>query len=168
MPSSTPAAAADEGAPAQAPASLALERFLPYRLSYTAGIVSEAIAAQYRDSFGLSIPEWRVLAHIAERSGITQQEIGLRARMDKVAVSRATLALRARGLIARRQNPLDRRSRLLLLSKSGRGLYAAIAPRALELERAVFRVFSPEELAALAPTQRRLDEAAARALGERP
>jgi DNA-binding MarR family transcriptional regulator len=141
---------------------LVLERFLPYRLSYTANLVSDAIANVYRRSFGLAIPEWRVVAHVAENSGITQQEIGLRTRMDKVTVSRATRALCARGLLARQPNPLDQRSRLLVLTTRGSRLYRAVAPRALELERAVFDQFSAREIAGLRRTLARIDAAAAR------
>jgi DNA-binding MarR family transcriptional regulator len=147
-----------------APAGLALERFMPYRLSYSANLVSEAIAQQYSVIFNLTIPEWRVLAHTAEQSGITQQEIGLRTRMDKVTVSRATIALVARGLIARHKNRADRRSRLLSLTRSGRQLYAAIAPKALELERAVFGQFSAADLAAFRIFLQRIDAAATAAM----
>jgi DNA-binding MarR family transcriptional regulator len=102
-----------------------------------------------------------VVAHVAEQSGITQQEIGSRTRMDKVTVSRATIALAARGFVSRNKNPADRRSRLLGLTPAGRRLHAAIAPKALELERAVFGQFSASELAAFQSFLRRVDAAAA-------
>jgi DNA-binding MarR family transcriptional regulator len=145
---------------------LLLERFMPYRLSYSANLVSEAIAQQYSVIFNLTIPEWRVVAHVAEQSGITQQEIGLRTRMDKVSVSRATIALVARGLLSRNKNPADRRSRLLSLTAAGRRLYAAIAPKALELERAVFGQFSAVELEAFRSFLQRIDAAASAAMIE--
>jgi DNA-binding MarR family transcriptional regulator len=137
---------------------------MPYRLSYSANIVSEAIAQEYSALFNLTIPEWRVVAHVAERSGITQQEIGLRTRMDKVTVSRATIALAARGFVSRNENASDRRSRLLSLTPAGRRLYAAIAPRALALERAVFGQFSAAEIAAFRGFLQRVDAAAAAAM----
>ncbi len=137
---------------------------MPYRLSYTANLVSQAVAEQYSALFALSIPEWRVVAHVAERSGISQQEIGMRTRMDKVTVSRATIALAARGLISRSKNPLDRRSRCLMLTPAGRRLYAAIAPKALELERTVFGQFSAREIATLMSLLKRIDAAAIAAM----
>jgi DNA-binding MarR family transcriptional regulator len=143
---------------------LSLERFMPYRLSYSANLVSEAIAQQYSVIFNLTIPEWRVVAHVAEQSGITQQEIGLRTRMDKVTVSRATIALAARGFVSRNKNPADRRSRLLSLTAAGQRLYAATAPRALELERAVFGQFSAAEMTAFRGFLQRVDAAASAAM----
>ena len=41
---------------------LKLEHFVPYRLSVLTNIVSSAIAGAYAARFGLSIPEWRVIA----------------------------------------------------------------------------------------------------------
>jgi hypothetical protein len=43
-------------------ARLDLDRFLPYRLSVLSNRVSDAIAKAYSDRFGLTIPEWRVMA----------------------------------------------------------------------------------------------------------
>jgi DNA-binding MarR family transcriptional regulator len=148
-----------------ADSALSLERFLPYRLSYSAAILSEAIAREYRDRFKLSIAEWRVVAHAAEHEGITQQEIGRRTRMDKVTVSRAALALHARGLIARQSNPRDRRSRLLVLTAPGRRLYRSIAPKALELERKLFSQCSEREVEVLRKVLARVDAAACALLG---
>ncbi|HEY0316564.1 MAG TPA: MarR family transcriptional regulator, partial [Sphingomonas sp.] len=87
------------------------------------------------------------------------QEIGSLSRMDKVTVSRAAIALSERGLIERRPNPADKRSQLLALSEAGARLYAAVAPKALEMERAVFGRFSKIELDAFIAMLRRIDAA---------
>lgn len=144
------------------PASrLNLDEFLPYRLSYSANIVSIIIARSYATMFGLKIPEWRLIAVIAEGDGITQQEIGRRTRMDKVTVSRATLALDSRHLITRRPNPVDGRSQLLRLSEAGWALYGEVAPKALALEAQIFGGFSPDEVATIKRLLRAIDGAAA-------
>jgi DNA-binding MarR family transcriptional regulator len=139
---------------------LSLEQFLPYRLSYSTSLLSEAIARAYQDRFELSIPEWRVIAHVAENAAISQQDIGRRTRMDKVTVSRAARALYGRGLLARESNPRDRRSQFLVLTKAGRRLYASIAPKALDLERAIFNQFSDREIALLRKMLTGIDAAA--------
>ena len=38
--------------------------FTPYRLAVAAKRTSEELARQYRDRFGISIPEWRVFAKL--------------------------------------------------------------------------------------------------------
>ena len=133
---------------------------MPFRLSYTSNLVSDRIAKTYEALFGLSIPEWRLVAVIAEGEGVTQAAIGARTRMDKVTVSRAAIALTERGLLQRAGNPDDRRSHLLTLTEAGRTLYAAVAPKALELERRIFESFPADELARFVETLRRIDAAA--------
>ena len=139
---------------------LVLDRFLPYRLSVTSNLVSDRIARAYAALFGLTIPEWRLVAVIAEVEAITQAEIGERTRMDKVTVSRAAIALVERGLLARAPNASDKRSHHLSLTVAGRDLYASIAPKALELEGKIFARFSRAELDAFVAMLRRIDEAA--------
>lgn len=139
---------------------LTLDEFLPYRLSYTAGLLSELIAKAYRTHFDLSIPEWRVLAHVAERAGISQQAIGDRTRMDKVMVSRAAKSLHAKGYLERAANGQDRRAFTLRLSASGKALFDRIAPKALELEAGVVATLSREEVGQLHNLLRRMDVAA--------
>ncbi len=140
---------------------LILDRFIPYRLSIASNLVSDVIASAYESLFGLSIPEWRIVAVAAENDGITQQEIGVRTRMDKVTVSRAAIALAGRHLIERRPNPADRRSHLLVLTEAGRSLYASVAPKALELEQRIFERF---DRAALGDLMKMLGEIEAAAL----
>lgn len=137
--------------------ALRLDAFLPFRLSFTSNLVSERVADTYRALFDLRIPEWRVVAVAAEHDGISQQAIGTATRMDKVTVSRAAIALVERGLLVRVDNPDDRRSHLLELTAAGRELYAAVAPKALELEARIFDAFGEEELAAFTATLRRID-----------
>lgn len=139
---------------------LKLDGFIPYRLSFTSNLVSDSIAETYEALFGINIPEWRVIAWVAEVGAITQQDICDRSRMDKTSVSRAAIALTHRGLLERRANVQDRRSRLLGLTTAGEALYAAIAPKALELERKIFADFDEEELAAFKAMLLRIDAAA--------
>ena len=146
--------------------SLRLDAFIPYRLSITSYLVSETIAGAYQALFGLSIPEWRVVAVIAEDEGMTQQQIGRRTRMDKVTVSRATIGLVDRGLVERRPHASDRRSQSLHLSATGRDLYAQVAPKALELERRIFASFDPQEVAAFSDMLVRVQEATLKVRGE--
>ena len=48
--------------PAKTAQRLRLESFVPYRLSVLTNRMSNEIARHYSDRFGLSIPEWRVIA----------------------------------------------------------------------------------------------------------
>lgn len=139
---------------------LVLDRFLPYRLSITSNLVSDRIARIYEALFALTIPEWRLIAVIAEVASITQAEIGEQTRMDKVTVSRAAIALVERGLLVRAPNPADKRSHHLSLTPAGRDLYASVAPKALELENRIFARFTQAEIDGFVAMLRRIDIAA--------
>ncbi len=141
--------------------TLKLDQFLPYRLSIASNRVSAAVASTYQALFGLKIPEWRLIAVIAEGAGATQQALGVATRMDKVTVSRAAATLVERGLVERRPNPGDQRSHLLILTATGRALYEDVAPKALELEAQVFAGFSPQEIATFAAMLERIEASAA-------
>jgi DNA-binding MarR family transcriptional regulator len=140
--------------------TLKLDEFLPYRLSIASNAVSDAVATAYRTLFGLRIPEWRLVAVLAEGGAMSQQALCGRTRMDKVTVSRAAIALAERGLIARAANPGDQRSHLLTLTREGGALYEQVAPKALELERRIFAGFSEEERAQLRAMLERMEAAA--------
>ncbi|MFM9827932.1 MAG: MarR family winged helix-turn-helix transcriptional regulator [Sphingomonas sp.] len=139
---------------------LKLDKFLPYRLSIASNRVSGAVATAYQALFGLRIPEWRLIAIIAESDGMTQQALGRATEMDKVSVSRAAISLVERGLLVRRPNPEDQRSHLLSLTKSGALLYDSVAPKALELEARIFEGFSAEELEIFVAMLERVSKAA--------
>ena len=77
--------------------------------------------------------------------------------MDKVTVSRAAIALVERGLLERRANAADKRSHLLHLTQAGDDLYAAVAPKALDLERRILAAFTGDEVATFKAMLRRIE-----------
>ena len=134
---------------AKKPARLRLDEFLPYRLSIASNAVSKAIAHAYDKRFGLSLPEWRIIAVLNEIDSGTQQDLVGRTLMDKVAVSRAAQSLVKRGLVERRPHSGDGRAHRLTLSKTGAALYGRIAPAALDYERRLLASFRKDQVAAL-------------------
>jgi DNA-binding MarR family transcriptional regulator len=129
--------------------ALRLDGYLPYRLSVASNAVSRLIARAYEDRFGLTIPQWRLIAVLAEDGPLTQQAIGTRTVMDKVTVSRATQGLVKRRLVERAPHDADGRSHHLALSKAGERLYGEISPVALEYEARLLQEFDPAAVAEL-------------------
>jgi DNA-binding MarR family transcriptional regulator len=115
--------------------TLELDHFLPYRLSVLSNIVSTAISGAYEKRFGLSIPEWRVMAVLAMTPDLSAAEVAQRTAMDKVAVSRAVASLLEARRIVRKTARADRRRSLLRLSEAGHRVYAQVVPMALAYER---------------------------------
>ena len=79
---------------------LDLFRFAPFRLNRLAAEVSSALSIEYRERYGLDIPEWRVLATLGFRNdACSAQYISHCTRTHKSTISRAVTALMARQLI---------------------------------------------------------------------
>ena len=109
---------------------LTLEDFLPYRLNVLATIVSQGFARLYSDRFGISIPEWRVIAMLGQHGTLTSKGIGERTHMHKTMVSRAVTDLERHNLVSRQPNREDKREVFLTLTESGRQVYTEIIPLA--------------------------------------
>lgn len=129
--------------------TLNLDQFLPYRLSIASNALSERIAADYQNRFGLKIPEWRLMAVLGEGAPKTQRELVAKTRMDKVTVNRAAKALADRQLIRRQAHEADGRSHHLELTETGWSLYDAIVPAALSTEERLESHISGKERQAL-------------------
>lgn len=114
--------------------SFDLTAFLPYQLAVAASRISKAFAERYKTELGLSIPEWRVLAHLAQSDAVSVREIHARVDMDKSKVSRAAARLEEAGLIEKRENPDDRRLLDMRLTPKGREVIARIVPIADEYQ----------------------------------
>ncbi len=120
-----------------------LDAFLPYRLAVAAARVSRRFAERYRAEFGISIAEWRVLAHLSQQDAVSVREIRARVDLDKSQVSRAAARLESVGLVEKRAHPGDGRLLELRMTAAGRALFARIAP--------VARTYQTELRAALGP-----------------
>jgi len=105
-----------------------LSAFLPYQLAVVAARVSKDFASRYRAEFGLTIPEWRVMAHLSAGDAVSVREIHARVDMDKSKVSRAAARLESAGLIEKRENAGDRRLLDMRLTAKGQALIARIMP----------------------------------------
>ena len=149
------------------PDVLELETFLPYRLSVLSNRISTAIARVYATRFGLSIPEWRLLAVLGRFGPLSANGVAERTYMDKVRVSRAVQRLLERGHIRRSTDVADRRRSILELSPEGEAIRAAVAPLALEIERRLLAALSAEDRRDLDRVLTRLDAGADHFLKER-
>jgi DNA-binding MarR family transcriptional regulator len=132
-----------------APDRLDLDTFVPYKLSVLSNRVSDAIARHYSERFGLSIPEWRVMAVLGQTPGLSASEVASRTAMDKVQVSRAVASLLRAKRIARVGDKKDGRITRLSLTRQGTAIYDEIGPLALHLEQVFLAALTPGERATL-------------------
>lgn len=125
---------------------LILEDFLPYRLAVLSHTVSTKISSVYNERFGLSVPEWRVIAILGRFPGLSAVEVAERTMLDKVAVSRAVTKLIKNGRLDRQFADADRRRSILNLSEEGRRVHDEIAPLALKFEHDLLHGVEEDDL----------------------
>ena len=142
--------------------ALRLQDYLPYRLSVAANAVSRLLARAYQRQFGLKIPQWRLMAVLADEGPLTQQALCGRTLMDKVTVMRAAQGLVRRGFVRRLPNRADGRSHRLALTRSGERIYRDIVPLALEHEARLLHGLQKVDIARLDRLLRRLEATAQR------
>ena len=114
-----------------------LDAFLPYQLAVLAARVSHGFSDLYQQRFGITIPEWRVVAHLSQAGSVSVREIHQRVDMDKSKVSRAASRLEAAGYISKKVNGNDRRLVELELTQKGQDMINELTPIAQEYEAKV-------------------------------
>lgn len=124
---------------------LLLRHFLPYRLVLVARKVSESLSEVYDDEFGITVAEWRVLAHLGEHKTLNAKAIGDMAAMDKSMVSRAIMLLENKEILSKEKNQADSRALVLRLTRKGRYLYQKLTPMALQWESKLLQALTLEE-----------------------
>lgn len=112
-----------------------LDTFLPYRLNVLAEQVSKSFADRYRRAYGISVAEWRVVAHLAQGGPVSVREITERVALEKSRVSRAASRLEQAGYLRKAVNTQDRRLVALELTETGQAMMLDLAQMAGEYQR---------------------------------
>ena len=122
-----------------------LNDFLPYQLSVLAAHASAEFAQTYSRKFGITVPEWRIVAHLSQVEKISIREIYRQVAIDKSKASRAAARLEAAGYVSKKINALDRRLVEVSLTPKGREMVAEITPLAHQFEVDFLRGLSEKQ-----------------------
>jgi DNA-binding MarR family transcriptional regulator len=125
----------------------------------TAKRISDNLSQIYSsEAFNVTIPEWRILARLAEDERLNARDIGRITQMDKSKVSRAVKQLDDKGYLIKQKDEQDNRITYLSLSAAGRRLYHELAPRALEWESNLIKALDTSEYRDLMRILEKLDK----------
>lgn len=114
-----------------------LQEFLPYLLNQAAEAASRGFQGIYRESYGMSRTQWRVLANLGKFGAMTARDICAISHIEKTKVSRAVALLERGGLLARAPSDQDRRAEILSLTAAGQLAFADLGQKAAEYDRAL-------------------------------
>lgn len=122
------------------------ETFLPDRLDGLARSVSRKMGSMFEQHFGISLPEWRVIAAVGRSPGLAAVDVADGTVLDKVAVSRAVATLVDRDILARQRTNADRRRSALRLTERGKALWAGLESLAQQIETELLEDLSKSEV----------------------
>lgn len=109
---------------------------------------------------GVTDTEHTICTFLYFHSGACQDMIANALMMNKTTVAKALVSLEARGLIARTQNPENRRKNVLTITEAGEAAIAHIAGIYDEWLSSISACLAPEEQSRFDEYCRRLLEAA--------
>lgn len=142
-------------------ADLPLEDYPSTMLMRLAQAIQGEISSTYATAHGLSVSEWRMLAHLNAQSATQLRDLCRELAMDKAYASRLLRSLDARGLIEVHTDPDHGRRLILEITATGRALAARILPEARAAQERLLQVLEPQERAALYGAIRKLQAAIA-------
>ncbi len=94
--------------------------------------------------------QWGLLNIIRSSPGIIQSELAERSMKDRTNVTRMLDLMAKRGLVERKDDPNDRRTFRLFITKNGESLLGQIAPLAARANKTAVRGLSRTDAKALA------------------
>jgi DNA-binding MarR family transcriptional regulator len=142
-------------------AELRFEDFLTVKLGRLHSLVQREVAA-WLEPYGLSLPEWRMLAGWGGGySELEMREIARISAMDKAAISRAVDGLLEKGYAERRVDPAHANRRIIAITPAGRQVMEQVFPAAQREQAWLLRQLEPDERRCLDSALMRLTEALA-------
>ncbi|NTJ64489.1 winged helix-turn-helix transcriptional regulator [Agrobacterium rhizogenes] len=107
-----------------------LEQFLPYLLNQAAEATSRDFESVYREVYGMTRAQWRVMANLGKFGSMTARDICAISHIDKTKVSRAVTALEATQMLVRSPSEDDRRAEFLSLTEEGMNAFRDLGRQA--------------------------------------
>lgn len=144
-------------------ADVVIERLVGQRMHAFSNSVSSSYYHRTEKSFGVTLPEWRVLRSAILDPEITQSQIAAAEGLNVMNVSRAVSGLKRKGLLDTRLDPDDRRRSLLTPTALGQEIGADLAVRERAMYEHVFSVLSRDEVEVLDELLRRVNDFVANA-----
>lgn len=95
--------------------------------------------------FGITRREWRVLAVLAKEQGIVPSDLAERVQLDRARISRAITSLVGKQLVTRKPKPGNRREAILTLTVKGQQVCDTMLPLAVDINRQLMAVVSPDD-----------------------
>lgn len=139
---------------------------LSTRLHALAALSAASTTLRVERRFGLSLLEWRSLAHLGGFAPLSLKELARRAGLDKSYASRTIGGLIERSLVVSERNEADGRGVMLSLTAKGQALYRKVFADAVGRNERLLKPLSDEQRRQLMSLLDALSLSARRALDD--
>lgn len=119
--------------------------YVPFGLTAISNKIARSASRVYLKLHGVGINEWRIVANLRVRPGITANLICQTSGLDKAAVSRSLRLLESHGYIEADRDVADTRGRNLRLTAKGDVLHDDLIVVALAREEELLHGFTEAE-----------------------
>ena len=114
------------------PGAEAVEDMVFLKLVRVVNLTARPFQQRVGRAHQLTLNEWRTMALLGSRPGLTATQLAELTGLDKMAVSRALAGLQRAKRLHRHEDPTDQRRSRLYLSSAGKAVHAAVALQAGE------------------------------------
>ena len=125
---------------------LTVDNFLTTLMSQVVNALRRTVTLPYVQQFGLTVPEWRLLALLAHAKSLPFAELVIQSTSDKALVSRTLRILENRGFVdLQSQGNTPRKKLICSITVAGDALHDKVIPLARRSQAQALRVMSPDE-----------------------
>lgn len=128
---------------------------LGYLIHDVARLLKRRFAENTRE-YGLTMPQWRVLAQLKHAGELSQVALANLVESDPMTVSRIIERLESAGLVSRVADPQDSRAKLVRLTKGARDLFEEIRPTGVMVYEEALKGLTVAERSALVSALRKI------------
>ena len=137
-----------------------LSQFLTYRISRLHGKLNAQASRMLRETVGLTLIQWRIVAFVGSAGEITASELIGYTDMDKGLVSRNVKRLIAEGVVTSGVDRDDSRVHVLSLTPRGQALFDTALPVMRRRQAHLQNAISEADMATFRRVMAALEEAA--------
>jgi len=125
-----------------------LDHSIGYNMNMAALILKRELQNQFNQHrYDVTTEQWAVLNRLWENDGKTQSELALTTFKDHANITRMIDLLEKKGLVLRKDDPQDRRSKLIYLTEKGKAMQEKLVPLAQEVLHRALQGITQEEVA---------------------
>lgn len=125
---------------------------IQHNFGFLVGDLTRLITSEFNEvmePIELTRSQWRVVVYLHREDGLSQSELAELLGVGKVTIGGLVDRLEHAGWVARRDDPNDRRTKRVYLTKKGQAVESEMITKGAELTKRILRSLSKDERASL-------------------